>query len=557
MILVEAEKSVLAITALTERTGKQLLSSATGGCWSWRGRIGKSDGPNGERLDEVGPLPDLEVCKGRNVYVLFDSNAATNPKVQHARRELIKALRKMKADVHVLNLPAYDGVNGPDDFIAVKGDKAFLALFETELIISKDGKVRGLLSNAITMLRESPEWSGVLAFNEFSLYLTTKQPAPWQTKAGANWSDYDDSRTTEWLQRHHVHVNTTITAEAVQTVARENRFHPVRDYLQSLSCDGTPRLETWLMNYLGAEDSPFLRAVGARWMISAVARIVSPGCQADYTLVLEGPQGIQKSSALQTLAGDEWFTDHVSDLGSKDSKQELHGNWIVEFGELATVRRGEMERVKTYLTCRIDKFRPPYARRPEAVPRSNVFAASFNDATPFIDPTGSRRFWPVRCGRINIEALKADRDQLWAEAYDRYQAGEPWWLDTEELNEAAKLEQDERYCPGPWDEEILEWLENPSPRLIDRTRDGDVISLPFHSTRERITVADVLVHVIRKPIERWDQKDANQVVRCLTHAAWEQNQDRSRGPTRGKRFYVRVGTGNGNRLGTGCGNRYK
>src|SRR6266852_3239449 len=148
VIVVEAEKSVLAITALTERTGKRLLPAATGGCWSWRGRIGKIDGPNGERVDEVGPLPDLEVCKGRSVYVLFDSNAATNPKVQQGRRELIRALRKMKADVHVLNLPAYETVNGPDDLIGLKGDEDFLALFTTELITNKDGKVRGLLSNA-------------------------------------------------------------------------------------------------------------------------------------------------------------------------------------------------------------------------------------------------------------------------------------------------------------------------------------------------------------------------------------------------------------------------
>jgi predicted P-loop ATPase len=558
IIVVEAEKSVLAITALTERTGKRLLPVATGGCFGWRGRIGKTDGPNGERVDEVGPLPDLEVCKGRSVYVLFDSNAATNPKVQHARRELIKALRKIKADAHLLHLPASENVNGPDDFIAAKGDAAFLALFQSELIVDKDGKVRGLLSNAITMLRESAEWNGVLAFNEFTLYITTERPAPWQQRAGANWTDYDNSRTTEWLQRHDVLINTPVTAEAVQTVARENRFHPVRDYLQDLKWDRTPRLETWLTDYLGAADSPFLRAVGPRWLVSAVARIFQPGCQCDHTLLLEGPQGIRKSTALQTLAGDEWFTDHISDLGGKDSRIELHGKWIIEFSELAAVRRGELERVKAFLTARIDNFRAPYARCCEAVPRSCVFAASVNDVTPFTDPTGSRRFWPVRCGRINIEALKADRNELWAEAAARYESGEVWWLDTDELNEAATLEQDQRYAPGPWDEEILEWLKNPIARMVDGTQDGDVITPPFHSSASRVTVADILIHVVHKPIDRWDQKDANQVVRCLTHAGWERKQMRTGPRTDDRRswFYVSP-SGVGHQSGHQSGHQFQ
>jgi predicted P-loop ATPase len=548
VVLIEAEKSALALSAWAERTGKRILPVAMGGCWGWRGRIGKVENEKGERVDEVGPLPDLEVCKKRRVYILLDTNVATNPNVQHARRELAKALRKMQADVRVLNLPAFENINGPDDFVAAKGDDALLALFETGVIITnKEGGARSLLANAVTLLRESPEWTDVLAFNEFTLYITTKKPAPWQQRAGANWTDYDHSRTTEWLQRHDVLVNTQVSAEAVQTVAKENRFHPVRDYLEGLTWDRTQRLDKWLTNYVGAEDSSFLKAVGPRWMISGVARIFKPGCQADHTLLLEGPQGIKKSTTLQTLAGDDWFSDHISDLGGKDSRLELHGKWIIEFSELAAVRRGELERVKAFLTARIDNFRTPYARCCEAVPRSCVFAASVNDATPFTDPSGSRRFWPVRCGRIDIEALKRDRDQLWAEAYARYRAGEVWWLDSDELNEAAKQEQDQRYSPGPWDEEILEWLENPTARAVDRTQDGDIISLPFHSTTDRVTVADILVHVVHKPIDRWDQKDVNQVVRCLIHVGWEQKQDRSRGPNRGKRFYVRVGTG----MGTG------
>jgi putative DNA primase/helicase len=324
--------------------------------------------------------------------------------VRAARRDLARVLLKIEADVRVLNLPQGAG-NGPDDFLAVKGDAALEALFETGMLATKDGSTRSLLTNAIALLRESPEWTGVLAYNEFNLYVTTKNPAPWQKAGGDNWTDYDDSRATEWLQRHEVLVTTPVTAEAVQTVAKENRFHPVRDYLNGLEWDQTSRLDNWLSGYLGVDPTPFTKAVGARWMISAVARIFKPGCQADYTLLLEGPQGIQKSTALQTLAGADWFTDHISDLGGKDSRIELHGKWVIEFSELASVRRGELERVKAFLTARVDHFRQPYGRRSEAVPRSCVFAASVNDTTPFTDPTGNRRFWPVRCGGIAIGAL--------------------------------------------------------------------------------------------------------------------------------------------------------
>ena len=535
-VVVEAEKSALAIELWAKRTGRRILPIATGGCWSYRGRIGKTENAGGHRVDEVGPLPDLQWCRKRRTYILYDANVATNPKVRAARRDLARELVKLEAEVRVLNLPQGTG-NGPDDFIGLRGDAAFEALFETGTLTTKSGNTRSLLTNAMALLRESPEWTDVLAYNEFSLYVTTKKPAPWQTEGGSNWTDYDDSRTTEWLQRHDVLVSTPAAAEAVQTVAKENRFHPVRDYLNSLEWDQTPRLDSWLSGYLGVEPSPFVAAVGTRWMISAVARIFRPGCQADYTLLLEGKQGIQKSTALQILAGDDWFTDHISDLGSKDSRIELHGKWIIEFSELATVRRGELEKVKAFLTARIDHFRMPYGRRSEAVPRSCVFAASVNDQTPFTDPTGNRRWWPVRCGLIAIGALRRDRDQLWAEAYARFKDGHVWWLETAELNLLATSAQDERYDPGVWDDVILDWIENPT-QGFDREQDTAIPLEPYNSDETRVTVSDVLLHCIGKPLDQIKQPDQNQVVRCLTHAGWKRKQA-GKGPERGKWFYLR------------------
>jgi predicted P-loop ATPase len=535
--IVESPKSVLALEAWSERTGNKILPLACNGCWGWRGKIGKAETATGQRVDEHGPLPELlEYTKGRTVYIIFDANAATNADVRAARKALAATLGKLKeTSIRVVDLPIEDGVNGPDDYLAAHSDDDFLRLLEGGVSVTKGGSPRPNLNSALAMLRTSPEWKGVLAFNEFSLHVTSKKPAPWQTAAGNDWGDYDDSRATEWLQQHDVNVNTPVTAEAVQTLAKQNSFHPVRQYLSGLQWDRTSRLDSWLNIYLGVPDSAFARAAGSRWLVSAVARIFQPGCQADYTLLLEGPQGIRKSTALQILAGDKWFTDHISDLGSKDSRIELHGKWIIEFSELGALRRSEIERWKAFLTARVDHFRQPYGRRTEAVPRSCVFAATTNDETPFTDSTGNRRFWPVRCGVIDTEALKRDRDQIWAEAYLRYTAGEPWWLETAELNKAACVEQNERYEPGVWDDLILDWVQNPSQKH-DATHETPIPLEPYESDATRVTVVDVLLHCIGRPLDRQTQGDRNQVARCLRRAGWTHKQSWT-GQSRGKWFY--------------------
>jgi predicted P-loop ATPase len=429
-----------------------------------------------------------------------------------------------------------------DEFEATPENSAEVGDWRDSLIRAEtkegQGAPKALLENAITALRLAPEWSGVLGYNEFSLYTVSRKPAPWQEKAGGNWTDYDDSMTCGWPQRNGILVNSKVTAEAAQTVAKENSFHPVRDYLSALKWDGIGRIEKWLTTYLGTEDTPFSRAVGARWLISAVARIMHPGSQVDHVLLVEGPQGVRKSTALRILASDNWFSDHISDLGSKDSRLELHGKWILELAELDKVRRGELERVKAFITARIDNFRVPYGRRSEAVPRSCVFAATVNDQTPLTDETGNRRFWPVRCGVIDLPSLERDRDQLWAEAYECYRSGSVWWLESAELNALASREQEKRYDEGVWDQVILAWLEEPIQRYeIDGAAQLPIE--PFDSTAERVTTTDVLVHAVGKDIDRCTQADRNQVARCLAHAGWKRKQDRSRGPLRGKWFYFR------------------
>ena len=212
------------------------------------------------------------------------------------------------------------------------------------------------------------------------------------------------------------------------------------------------------MTYLGRRDTPLNRAIGSRWMISAVARIMQPGAKVDHMLILEGPQGTKKSSALKMLAGADWFTDELAEIGSKDAAQQMRGIWIIEIAELDAISRAEVSRIKAFLSRTTDRYRPPYERYVVEVPRQCVFAGSVNPDTYLRDETGNRRFWPVRCGNINLDALSRDRDQLWAEAVARYRDGTIWWLNEAELIADAKIEQDQRYQADAWDARIDRWL---------------------------------------------------------------------------------------------------
>ena len=284
------------------------------------------------------------------------------------------------------------------------------------------------------------------------------------------------------------------------------------------------------MTYLGAEDTPLNRAFGSRWMISAVARIMQPGAKVDHMLILEGPQGAKKSSALKALAGAEWFTDELAEIGSKDAAQQMRGIWIIEIAELDAISRAEVSRIKAFLTRTTDRYRPPYERYVVEVPRQCVFAGSVNPETYLRDETGNRRFWPVRCGRIDLDALRRDRDQLWAEAVARYRDGAIWWLDEPELIADAKTEQDQRYQADAWDARIDRWLVFERRRVnhgygnYDDWRDEEV---------ERPSpLTDVSVG--RNPrrrlgIEpaRWTRADQMRVAAYLKTNDWERYQCRT------------------------------
>lgn len=269
----------------------------------------------------------------------------------------------------------------------------------------------------------------------------------------APWTDATAREVTEVLQRADLRCGIDVVHDAAARVAEANAYDPLRDWLRSLRWDGAPRLDGWLTRYLGVPATVYTRAVGRAWLISAVARALRPGCKADAVLVLEGPQGIGKSSLITTLANG-FSRDDLSDLSSKDARIELQGAWIVEIAELSAVNRSAVEKLKVFLSAREDSFRPPYGRVTQVFPRRCVFVATTNDEAYLRDSTGNRRFWPVRCTNVALDDFRRDRDILLAEAVAAFEGGAEWWL-SREHSELAAHEATERAELDPWEEVIV------------------------------------------------------------------------------------------------------
>jgi predicted P-loop ATPase len=347
-----------------------------------------------------------------------------------------------------------------------------------DLKLDDKGAVRPLLTNLIQFLRNHPKWEGVLGFDEFNVKVVIRKRPPWGDEPpDTPWTDNHDALTRVWFQGEEIFATQGDVGRAVQVAARHNPFHPVRDYFDALVWDGTPRLDTVLSTYFHAEDSPYTRAIGPRFLISGVARIYKPGCKVDHMWVLEGPQGRQKSEALRTLAiRDDWFTDQLSAIKSKDASVEMAGAFLIEIPEMDALTRASSNTGKGFLTRRFDRYRPPYGKHTVNLPRQCVFAGTVNPpANGYLkDSTGARRFWPVACrGLIDRDGIEHDRDQLWAEACVRFKAGATWWLETPQLEALAAVEQAARFQVDVWQERVAKW--------IGRRRDVSISEVLAHA----------------------------------------------------------------------------
>ncbi len=384
------------------------------------------------------------------------------------------------------------------------------------LSVSKSGHPHATIANATTVLVNAPEWSRVLTYNTFTNEVETLRAPPWDsddrpdgsrsTAEPCPWTDQDDVRAANWLARHYqLRVGPEVAHAAARIAAEKTCRHPVREYLDGLDWDGCGRVNRWLTTYLGALDTPYTQLAGRMTLLSAVARVMSPGAKVDTMLVLEGAQGLGKSKTVRALFGP-WCSDSPPDLASKDRFVGLRGRWGIEWSELDGLERGDIGRVKSFLSSPEDDYRPPYGRANVRVPRQCIFIGTVNTGDYLRDATGGRRFWPVKVSKGDIDALVRDRDQLWSEAVALYSDGAEWWPSDEHAG-LFVTEQSHRAPSDVWETAVLGFIE----------------------AKSSVGVGDVLTQAIGIEPAKQGQVEQNRVVRILVAAGWERTRRRING----------------------------
>ena len=326
------------------------------------------------------------------------------------------------------------------------------------------GEYMATRANVCVALANDKKWRGRIWLDETRSQIKLGDKALQESDLTKMANDLD--RRYGW----HSLALTTVH-EAVGDVAARNKVDVLRDYLEGLKWDGQERLSRWLYDAIGTEWNALICAYARKFMIQAVARAMRPGCKADAMLVLVGDQGTGKSTLVRALAGDDWFSDTPIDMRSQDRFATVNGVWIYEFAELASLRGARGESTKAFISSQEDRWRKPYARTETVHKRRVVFVGTTNEETFLSDPTGSRRFWPVRVeGPLNLSWLRSVRDQLWAEAVVAFKAGEGWHLDKDEAGwRAAEAEQYQE--ADPWEPAIAAWAKS----QLDPFTTGDVL----------------------------------------------------------------------------------
>lgn len=317
--------------------------------------------------------------------------------------------------------------------------------FLSKLKRDKNGTPESDVFNCLVVLKQDPTLKGKIRLDEFAHRLVVIDDLPWRGKDETPyWTDTDDACLRNYFATKYLIKGKGIIDDALQEVTQDNKFHPVREYLKGLTWDGECRLDTLFIDYIGAEDTEYIRAVTRKWMCGAVARVMDPGVKFDTAIVLYGSQGLGKSLILERL-GRKWFNNSLVDIKTKDALEQIQGSWIVELAELAPTYKNDNEIVKAFISRTSDRFRSPYGRRTEEYPRQCVFAGSTNNLMFLKDRTGNRRFWPItgdkdRKTKHSWELSKDDIDQIWAEAFVYWSEGEPLVLEGALEEEALRIQ---------------------------------------------------------------------------------------------------------------------
>lgn len=422
-------------------------------------------------------------------------------------------------------LPATETLRVPDDYGETRSDLSGPEQFEIppdrgfewvcELKKTMTGSYQANIFNAQLILQHDTCWRGVLGYCDFSYRIVKRALPPWDGAALGEWTDADTARLRIWFcKKYSMTPKTADADDAVMVAAQAQRFHPVREYLESLVWDGTERLDSWLQTYLGAtklaqtpkeageniDVEKYVTLVGRMWMISAVVRVMRPPVKVDSVLILEGLQGLGKSTALKILGGD-WFSDTHFALGDKDGYQQMQGLWICELAELDSFNKAESTRAKQFFGSEKDRYRPSYGRRAQDFSRQCVFAGSTNQNNYLKDPTGNRRYWPVLCTKLDTALLARDRDQLWAEAVHYFREGLRWWVDDSEKY-LFEGQQEERFEADAWEDLIVEWLND----VLNRGKD--------------FTTADIMKGALKLEPGQIKPPEQTRVGRIMARLGW-------------------------------------
>lgn len=407
----------------------------------------------------------------------------------------------------------------------------------TQMDINKWGKYESTAKNVKLILENDPALRGTAAVDDFAHRIVVLKDLPWRKRErSAVWLDSDDSSLRNYMEEIYGIRGRSVVEDALSEVTTRHAFNPLKEYLLGLVWDGIPRLDTVFIDYLGAEDTEFNRAISHKTLAAAVGRVLEPGIKFDTVLTLIGKQGQGKTSLVRKLAHG-WHSESLVTVQGRDAMEHIQGFWLIELGELAAIRKADFELVKQFISKQEDSFRAAYGRRTERYPRQCIFIATTNRADFIRDQTGGRRWWPMQVDKerqrmSHFEELTDDVvGQIWAEAVDAFKGGEPLYLN-DSMEAIARELQEAHTDESPLAGLIYDFVDRPLPENwakldLGERRDyihGDGLDMPKGTLqRDRICALEVWVELLNgdpKKLTRVQAIEINDVLRKLD--GWEQ-----------------------------------
>lgn len=467
-------------------------------------------------------------------------------------REFAKSDDRVKATLTSEKLKSVEEDFGDmmDDVSDLTEDESFKK-WTKKLEYDGSGELEVNAKNIKLILENDPNLKGRFGFDDFRKQPTVLKKLPWRNvdRFNALWGNADDEDLRNYLDiTWGIRSSANKIADVLGGVTRENTFHPVRDYLNELKWDGVSRVENLLIEYLGAEDNIYTKAVTRKTLVAAVARVFEPGCKFDYMLTLVGEQGLGKSMLFNRLGGD-WFSDSLTSIHGKEAYEALHGVWIMEMAELAATRKSETEAIKQFLTKQVDRYRVAYGKRPEEFRRQCIFIGTTNEHDFLRDKTGNRRFWPVPVARERMKKNWTDLDketvkQIWAEAVELYRKGELLILEGEEAVAAAEMQLShteespyyglivdfvDKKVPEDWYQKTLVekrlWLETGNSDFVDEVEKEDESELIL---RDKICAIEIWCELLgndKRKFPMMERREINDILRRLP--GWKPHESKS------------------------------